>query len=357
METTSHPRDAAHNEPANKKLKMELPDPLTTGRASSFPTDDKFLRLLVNIKADVVRPADNKIFVANRTDNIVDVWKGLVAHNFLSCPVLQKTKHRYYGFIDMWDILKYVVDFFGTKDDQLLRNSDDWIKLVSAHDEFMKKTVNDIMKYPLTKRNPFFPIHSGFSLFSAIEALAREKNLHRVPIVDADRKLITVITQSQIVQILNKHLDSFGERKNKPVAMMDRFFEDVYTIHEDAVAMDAFKMMVEREVSGLAVIDTDGKLTGTISVRDLKAISVDARMFWRLYQTVKNFLLKIRKENNETGGDRPRSVVTVRSSDTLETVVKRLAEHDIHRIFIVDELKKPIGVISLKDVLYEIISG
>jgi len=357
METTAHARDAARNEPANKKLKVDLSNPLSSAPLSSYPTDERFLKMLINIKADVVRPAENKVFVANRTDNIVDVWKGLVSHNFLSCPVLQKTKHRYYGFVDLWDILKYVVDFFSTKDDQLLRNSEDWLKLVSAHEDFMKLTVNDIMKYPLTKRNPFFPIHSGFSLFSAIEALAKEKNLHRVPVVDAERKLITVITQSQIVQILNKSLDSIGERKNKPVVMMDRFIENVYTIHEDAVAMDAFKMMVEREVSGLAVIDSDGKLTGTISVRDLKAISVDARMFWRLYQTVKNFLLKIRKENNETGGDRPRTVVTVKPSDTLETVVKKLAENDIHRIFIVDEHKKPIGVISLKDVLYEIISA
>jgi len=37
----------------------------------------------------------------------------------------------------------------------------------------------------------------------------------------------------------------------------------------------------------------------------LKAVSTDGRMFWRLYQTVKNFLLKIRKENNEKDGERP----------------------------------------------------
>jgi len=353
METVTQQRTST-DEPANKKLKA---DPLMKASITSFPTDDKFLRLLVSTKADLVRPSDNKIFVAQRTDNIVEVWKGLVAHNFLSCPVLQKTKHRYYGFIDMWDIVRYVVDFFGTTDDQLLRNSEDWIKLASAHEEFMKKTVNDIMQYPLTKRNPFFPIHAGFSLFSSIEALAKEKNLHRVPIIDTDRKLVTVITQSQIVKLLGKNMDILGERKNKPVVMMDRFVEDVYTVHEDSIAMDAFRLMVEREVSGLAVIDNDGKLTGTISVRDLKAISVDTRMFWRLYQTVKNFLLKIRKENNETGGDRPRSVVTVKSGDSLQTVVQKLAENDIHRIFIADEHKKPLGVISLKDVLYEIISG
>jgi len=285
---------------------------------------------------------------------VTDVWKGLVAHNFLSVPVLQKTKSKYYGFVDMYDIVKFVVDFFGETDK--LRDSEDWIKLVETSEEFNKKTVNDIMKYPLSKRNPFFPIHSGYSLLNAVEALAKEKGLHRIPIIDADRKLITVITQSQIIEILYKNLDIIGEKRNKPVGQTDKYLEDVFTIHEEATALDAFKMMVDKNVSGLAVIDKDGKLTANISTKDLKAMSTDARLFWRLYQTVHNFLLKIRKENNEMGGDRPRTIVTTKAQETLETVIKKLYEHKIHRIYIVDDHKKPVGVISLKDVLAELIS-
>jgi len=285
---------------------------------------------------------------------VVDVWRGLVQHNFLSVPVLQKTKNKWYGFIDMYDIVKFVVEFFGETD--ALKNSEDWFKLASESEEFKKKTVNDVMKYPLTRRNPFFPIHRGYSLFAAVEAMARESGLHRVPIVDDDRHLVTVVTQSQLVQILHKNLDLLGEKKDKPVNMMEKYFEDVYCIQEEAVALDAFKMMVEKNVSGLAVIDKEGKLTAAISMKDLKAMSPDARLFWRLYQTVHNFLLKVRKENNETSGDRPRTIVTVKPTDTLDTVVKKLAEHKIHRVFIVDDHKKPLGVISLKDVMKEIIS-
>jgi len=303
---------------------------------------------------DVVRPPDNKIFVAQRTDRITDVWKGLVAHNFLSVPVLQKTKNKYYGFVDMYDIVKFVVEFFGTSEE--LRNSDDWMKLAEASEEFQKKTVNDIMKYPLSKRNPFFPIHSGYTLFCAVEALSREKGLHRVPVVDDERKLITVITQSQIVNILHRNLDILGEKKDKPMNQMENYFEDVVCINEEDTTLEAFKIMVEKNVGALAVIDKEGKLTANISLRDLKAMSTDTRLFWRLYQTVHNFLLKVRKENNETSGDRPRTVVTVKPTDTLETVIKKLAEYKIHRVYIVDDHKKPVGVVSLKDVLREIIN-
>ena len=51
----------------------------------------------------------------------------------------------------------------------------------------------------------------------------------------------------------------------------------------------------------MGVINNEGILIGAISIRDLKEISVDTRMFWRLYQTVKNFLLKVRRENSEEG--------------------------------------------------------
>ena len=79
-----------------------------------------------------------------------------------------------------------------------------------------------------------------------MEALAKEKNLHRIPIIDQERKLVTVITQSQIVEILGKNMDKIGQKKDKPVSLVERFMEPVFTIHEDSIAMDAFKMMAEK---------------------------------------------------------------------------------------------------------------
>jgi len=339
-----------------KKMKGDLSNPLesVSPMIGPYPASDRFIRLLLNTKADFVRPPENRIFVAQRTDKVADVWKGLATHNFLSVPVLQKTKSKYYGFVDIYDIVKFVVDFFG--ETESLKNTDDWMKLVDSSEEFKKKTVNDIMRYPLNTRNPFYPIHTGYSLLHAVEILAREKGLHRIPVIDQERKLITVITQTHLVDILYKNLDILGEKRNKPVGQMENYLEQVFTIHEEATAMDAFKMMVEKNVSGLAVIDNEGKLTSNISMKDLKAMSTDTRLFWRLYQTVHNFLLKVRKENNETGGDRPRSVIVIKPLDTLETVIKKLNEYKIHRLFIVDDHRKPVGVISLKDVLAEIIS-
>jgi len=345
-----------------KRARAEEPNVKTTdgSELKTMPTsvdqkyaiNPEFFKLLVNTKAESLRPPSGVIFVCKRDDLIVDVWKGLVRHNFLSVPVLQKRGDKYYGFVDLMDICNYAVEHFGR---YTLENSEDYWKLVKEDELFQKKLVRDIMVYPISRRNPFHPVNKGYSLFHAIEILARERGLHRVPVIDENRKLINIITQSQLVQFLHEHLNMIGEKKNKTIEMVPDALKSVFHVHEDQLAIEAFKMMTEHALSGVAIVDSDGKLVGNISLVDLKAISPDGRMFHRLYQTAKNFILKIRKEYAEKDG-RPRSVVFVKPTDTLETAIRVLAEHKIHRVYVVDDEHKPIGIISLKDILLQVVS-
>jgi CBS domain-containing protein len=43
--------------------------------------------------------------------------------------------------------------------------------------------------------------------------------------------------------------------------------------------------------------------------------------------------------------------ITVQPDDTLETVMKTVVENRIHRVYLVDASFKPIGVISLVDII------
>ncbi len=70
----------------------------------------------------------------------------------------------------------------------------------------------------------------------------------------------------------------------------------VLSVSEDTPALDAFNMMVTKQVQGLAIVTEDGRLRGNLSLRDLKLIGSDAALFWRLHQTVKQFVTKLRAE-------------------------------------------------------------
>lgn len=96
----------------------------------------------------------------------------------------------------------------------------------------------------MSRRNPFHPVTRGYSLFSVVEVLGRERGLHRVPIVDNERKLVHMVTQSQLVDLLARNLENIGSIKDKPASAICS--SEVVTISENSLAIDAFKVMTEK---------------------------------------------------------------------------------------------------------------
>ncbi|KAL6077473.1 CBS domain containing protein [Balamuthia mandrillaris] len=265
-----------------------------------------------------------------------------------------KTGHKYYGFLDMGDIVQYVCDHFGA---HRLSSSEDFWNLVAEEEAFQEKTVNDIMKGPRTLRNPFHPIKSDYSLLYAIEALAKDPQLHRLTVIDDNRRIMNLLTQSQVVEFLQKNLNLIGSKKDKPLNLVTALPREVFSIKMSQQAIEAFQLMESEGVSGVAVVDDEtGKLMSALSLRDLKAITEDGRLFWRLFQKANNFIRHL-KADLRSADERPRSVVFCKMDNTLGDVINMCAEHKIHRVFIVDDEKKPISVVSLKDVLLELISA
>lgn len=157
-----------------------------------------------------------------------------------------------------------------------------------------------------------------------------------------------------MISFLRKNLDMLGNKRLKPLAASPNlFFKPVVTIGHLSTAYEAFRTMVLHKVSGLAVVDGDGKLKGNISLRDLKAITPDAKLFFRLSEKVMDFLAN---EKLDYPKDSPEGPIAVKANETIENVIKILSDRGIHRVYIVDDNHKPIGVASLTDILREIIS-
>jgi len=331
------------------------PVPITTTDPLKYRTNPEFMVALIHTRVEALRLPENKVFVADRTDKIVDVWKGLVRHNFLSVPVLKNlgnpNDRKWWGFVDVNDIINYVVDHFPHQ--TLSKENQDFWDLVKADEEFQKRTVDEIMQFPGFGRlgNLFHPVKGGYSLYYAIESLAKERDLHRLVVVNDEGVILNMITQSHVIDFLNKNMNNIGEKLNKPVSEIYR--QGVFSVKEDDMAIEAFKLMSANRISGVAIVDEDGKLKGNISNRDLKAISTDGSLFWRLFSKAKNFRIHARKDADPAP---PRGTVTVHAQDTLRTVISRLSENQIHRVYVIDADRRPLGVISLRDVLQQIIT-
>jgi len=274
---------------------------------------------------------------------LVEVWKGLVRHNFHSVPVLLKTSNKYFGIIDLHDISRFVLDHFGKEE---LQSIEDFWKHVEKSNKLKNITVNDVMKSPLTRENPFKPVSSGYSLHFALELMAREPTLHRIPIISKDRKLVNMLTLSRLVQFFHENKKILGNRSSKPISVLGCSTKGVISIKETQLAIDAFTLMQSHDITAVAVVDEHGKLKGVISETDLKIISEDGSLFYKLHQDAKTFMKAIEHKS--------KGVVTAKLGENFGEVIDKLSEKKVHRAFVVNDEGKPTGVISLKDIISDI---
>ncbi|MCI0399703.1 MAG: CBS domain-containing protein [Gammaproteobacteria bacterium] len=114
----------------------------------------------------------------------------------------------------------------------------------------------------------------------------------------------------------------------------------ICSISPDATVFDAIKLMSEKQVGALLVMEAD-KLVGIISERDYTRKIVLNNRSSRTTQ-----VREIMTEN----------VVGVRPEQTIEECLVLMSEHHIRHLPVTED-GKPIGVLSVMDVVKDIISA
>ncbi len=105
---------------------------------------------------------------------------------------------------------------------------------------------------------------------------------------------------------------------------------DPITIHADALLEDALDLMRDNKISGIPVIEHNGKLAGILTNRDV-------RFAENLKQPIKELMTK---EN----------LVTVTTDITKEEAQKLLHQNRIEKLLIVDDAYKCVGLMTVKDI-------
>jgi CBS domain-containing protein len=144
-------------------------------------------------------------------------------------------------------------------------------------------TVSDIMeREPVTVR----PEDSVETLLKAL----REHELPGIPVVDGDRRLVGIVTESDLVLVdeeedlrLPLHIDLFGgtvflgrlkpfeDRVKKAIAstVADMMTADPVTVGPDTDVHDAARLISERRHNRLPVVNGDGGLVGVVTRLDV----------------------------------------------------------------------------------------
>jgi len=258
----------------------------------------------------------------------------------------EETK-KYTGFLDMRDLVSSVV-------------------FIAEHaSNTQTKTLADLFVNAkwvggaftvtyLSRRNPFRSVHLSDSLATVLELLAKKGpgRMKRVAVVDEAGKVVNIVSQTTLVAFLSKQIAEHHLFVGKTVDELQLGTAPAITIQEGAPAIEAFKLMDSRQITGLAIVDAHGKLVGNISARDLK-IFIKHIDFDRLVQPVGEFVKYLR----QFAVDIKSPTITVFGSAQFELVIGKLAATKVHRLFVVDDEThfRPMRVISLADVLHAVL--
>jgi len=291
----------------------------------------------------------------------------LSTEGFSSAPVLDGD--HFIGFVDMLDLVKFVTNmFFGT-------TSALWVDFWEKESKFQIASVGDVMENRRAvrvraKQRPLVPepVFQDNSMMHALEIMVKTEQ-HRLAILDNrwERKLSGIFTQSMMISEITQRLYMLGELRHKVVETMSGFFRDAKAISDTAMAINAFNMMSQEDITGVAVVDADGILVDAISVSDLPCVGISGENFAWLFKTIKEFK-QLSRETIPLAAPRthyskkpvPRTVLFVSEKSTFEDVIRKMDDGNIHRVFVCSQasidrgLPEPLHVISQTDVLKQV---
>lgn len=291
--------------------------------------------VLDNTKVKDIMVGFSRVIDVNSTDSVLVAFQRLTENKILSLPIFDERRNKYIGFLDIVDVVHHFLD--------ALTETEVGQGFASFKSRFAKVQCKDIAD--LSGRDPYQPIDESAPL-GAVISLISEWDVHRVPIIDAGGELVSLLSQSRVTAYLSQHLMKFDVSK-KTVGELKLGLRNVISVKESDLTVSAFNAMRKNRISGVGVVNADGVLVGVLSVTDLRSVGYDDQLFKRLYTPVSEFLKLAHSQNAQ----KPRGVITVNLENTVGDVFTLFGKYGIHRLYVVDAANKPIGVISLGDLL------
>lgn len=119
------------------------------------------------------------------------------------------------------------------------------------------------------------------------------------------------------------------------------------TIEQDKSVTDAVKLMIEKKVKRLPVVDAAGRLVGILSRVDVFRTSMRESPDWKAFQEQQIIVENLRSVSDIMRRDIP----TVFPDTPVEEVIRLIDCNDIQRVGVVDQAGHFLGLISDRDLL------
>jgi CBS domain-containing protein len=145
------------------------------------------------------------------------------------------------------------------------------------------------------------------------------------------------------------------DRRIEEIGLVNPLGDPIVSLPSTDRTVDGFLKMFKTEVNAVAVVDDQGKLIANLSASDLGGLST--KTIHTLSLPPLQFLELAHSRNfvelslTSSSDKKPAVPVTCSPETHLTEVVEKLIGAKIHRVWVVDSAQRPIGVVTLTDIL------
>uniref|UniRef100_A0A3Q1KEQ9 CBS domain-containing protein n=1 Tax=Anabas testudineus TaxID=64144 RepID=A0A3Q1KEQ9_ANATE len=283
-------------------------------------------------------PTSSKLVIFDTTLQVKKAFFALVANGVRAAPLWDNKLQCFVGMLTITDFINILHRYYKSPLVQIYELEEHKIETWRVNYQNMPNTTN-----------VFIIIHCLLSLFDAIYSLLKNK-IHRLPIIDpVSGNVLHILTHKRIL----KFLHIFGSMIPKPRFLQKQIrevgigtFKQIATVQEFATVYDALTVFVERRVSALPVVNEQGKVVALYSRFDV--INLAAQKNY-------NNLNMTMREAIASRACCVEGVLKCYPHETLETVINRIAEAEVHRLVLVDSDDVVRGIVSLSDLLQALV--
>uniref|UniRef100_A0A7S1EQM0 CBS domain-containing protein n=1 Tax=Timspurckia oligopyrenoides TaxID=708627 RepID=A0A7S1EQM0_9RHOD len=294
----------------------------------------------------------NRAITLPATISVPDACQVLATNNILSALVESHAPPtvKYCGLFSLHSLLEYVVS-------NISEISESKTLAWSAFQRLCLK-FKDVGEFCSSRTPSYVRVDSDENVITMLRFFAN--GTHRCSVLDKHTSMVLgTLSQSRVLNYVYEHrseepFESILKHEISELPSNDHIARggSVLSIFEDAILLDAVKVMLKHDVSSVAVLDEDGLLCGSLSLSDFKYLFRIRRidLFWCPIHEFIRFIRGFQSLSERHAKDSFPYFAT-RSNKTIGSVIERMVATKVHHLWIIDDARHAVGVVSITDIL------
>ncbi|KAJ8737587.1 hypothetical protein PYW08_000182 [Mythimna loreyi] len=276
-------------------------------------------------------PTSAKLVVFDTQLLVKKAFFALVNNGVRAAPLWDSRRQRFVGMLTITDFIKILQMYYTSPN-----------VAMEELEEHRLETWRHVLQGSVV---PLVSIGPDSSLFDAIRMLITNR-IHRLPVIEPETgNVLYILTHKRILRFLFLYINDLPKPsylQNKLRDLRIGTLNDIETATEDTSIIDALRKFVNRRVSALPLVDAEGRLKDIYAKFDVINLAAE-----KTYNDLDVTL----KTANEHRNEWFEGVQKCTLDETLFDVMERIVRAEVHRLVVVDENDKVIGIISLSDLL------